>query len=275
MQNIFNSNESTMIQKVSLTLIGLAVAALGLSIGLSVAAKTQAPPTANQKVQAPMSAEESNIAKTFALKFDGTKVKSVSKTPFRDLYEVVLENNEIVYTNAATQFIMAGSLINAEDRRNLTQARQDELNRIDFKTLPLSQSFKLVKGTGQRHIALFEDPNCGYCKQFRMTLEKTNNITLHTFVVDILGPDSTDKAQTLLCATDTAKAWDEWMLYSKMPENTNNCDTSVLQKNKALAIKLGVTGTPTVFLEDGNRLPGAVDLATLEAALIVAEQSKK
>lgn len=269
----FNITEKTMAQKIGLTLVGLAVAALGLTIGLKVTAKTQ--PAEAKKIETPMTAQESNIAKTFALKFEGAKVQSIRKTQFNDLYEVILEGNEIVYTNAATDYIMAGSLINSEDQRNLTQERKDELNKVDFKTLPLKQAFSLVKGTGKRQIVLFEDPNCGYCKHFRKTLESVDNLTIYTFVVDILGDDSTAKAKVLLCAPNPAKAFDDWMIHGKKPENVSACDTSVLEKNKALAIKLGITGTPTVFLEDGSRLPGAVDLQTLEAALLKSEQEKK
>ncbi|MGL4767679.1 MAG: DsbC family protein [Formosimonas sp.] len=255
-----------MAQKIALTLAGLAVAAAGLMVGLHVSAKTQtaSPP----KTVAPTSAQETELAKTFELKFDGAKVASVRKTPFNDVYEVVLKNgNEIVYTNAATEYVMMGHLLSSTDRRDLTQERQDELNVIDFSTLPLSQTFKLVKGNGSRKIALFEDPNCGYCKKFRKTLESFNDVTLYTFAVDILGADSTLKAKQLLCAPQPAESWDDWMLHGKIPSDVSSCDTSVLAKNKALAEKLGITGTPTVFLEDGSRLPGAVDKEDLEAAL--------
>lgn len=254
-----------MAQKIALSITGLTIAALGLTVGLHVSAKTQTPDT--KKIVAPMNAAESKIAQTFELKFDGAKVVAVHKTPFNDVYEIILDQNEIVYTNAATEYIMAGSLISGTDKRNLTQERLDEINTIDFKTLPLEQTFKLVKGNGARKIVLFEDPDCIYCKKFRKTLEGMDNLTVYTFVIDILGKDSTAKAKQLLCAPTPATAWDNWMLHGQMPANIAPCDTSVLEKNKALAIKLGITGTPTIFLENGTRLPGAVDAADLEAAL--------
>ena len=45
------------------------------------------------------------------------------------------------------------------------------------------------------------------------------------------------------------------------------CDTGAIDKNVALGQKLKVTGTPTIFTADGNRLPGAVPLAQLEQAM--------
>lgn len=243
----------------SLIIFGLA--AMGLTIGLSVTAQT------NKTRTTEMSTQENNIAKSFELKFEDTNVTSVKKTPFTDLYEITLNKNEIVYTNAATEFTMIGNLIHNTDQRNLTQERIDELNVVDFKTFPLSQSITTVKGSGKRKIVLFEDPNCGYCKVFRKTLKDFDNITVHTFIIDILGADSTEKAQKLLCSQNPSKALDDWMLNGTISNNKTQCDTSTLQKNKALALKIGITGTPTIFLEDGTRLPGAVDAASLEKVL--------
>ena len=114
---------------------------------------------------------------------------------------------------------------------------------------------------------MFEDPNCGYCKLFRKTLEQMDNLTIHTFAIDILGADSTVKAKQLLCAADPAHAWDEWMLHKTLPDNQGDCDTSNLEKNKALAQQLGVTGTPTIIFENGKRIPGAASKEAIEQIL--------
>lgn len=249
------------------------IVSLGVGIGLSVQAQAKSQLASVQKNKATadtaaMTPEMLAIKNAFELKFENSKVKAIRKTPFKDLYELQLGKNELVYTNAATQFVMVGNLIDTQDLRNLTQERADELATIDFKSLPLSQSFDLIKGDGSRQIAIFEDPNCGYCKLFRKTLEKTTNISVHTFVVDILGDDSTVKAKALLCAKDPAHAWDNWMLHGQMPESAGNCDTSVLAKNRKLAESLGITGTPTIFFENGSRAPGAVSEEEFQSMLV-------
>lgn len=256
----------------TLTATGLIV--LGIATGQTIYAQsksqatTPSTPTAVNKANttsAPMGAQEAAIAKAFELKFEGSKVKSVTATPFKDLYEVVLSTNEIAYTNSATEYVMVGNLINASDMRNLTNERTEQMAKTDFKSLPLDQAFTLVKGNGKRHIAVFEDPNCGYCKLFRKTLEKVDNISVHTFVIDILGADSTAKAKTLLCAADPAHAWDDWMLHGKIADAKSSCNsTATLEKNNALAQKLGVSGTPTIYFENGSRAPGAIGADDLE-----------
>lgn len=239
---------------------------VGLLTGCNVSAKngdTTKPSNASGQV----SEQEKKIKTDLELKVEKLQVKSVRKMPYSDLYEVVLANNEIVYTNAKTEFTLIGHMINNTDMSDLTQARMDELSVVDFKTLPFAQSFKQVKGDGSRQIAVFEDPNCGYCKAFRHTLENVDNVTVHTFVIDILGPNSTAISKQLLCAADQGAAWDNWMLHKKLPANNGNCDTSVLEKNKALAQQLGVTGTPTIIFENGKRIPGAPDKESLEQML--------
>ena len=233
---------------------------LGLLMGCNVSANN-----------AQVSAQESKVKTDLESKVKQLAVKSVKQTPYGDLFEVVLSNNDIVYTNANTDFTLIGHMINNKDMSDMTQARLDELNVVDFKTLPLNQSFPLIKGAGQREIIVFEDPNCGYCKVFRKTLEQMDNLTIHTFAVDMLGVDSTVKAKQLLCAKDPAHAWDEWMLHNKLPDSQSDCDTSNLDKNNILAEQLGVTGTPTIIFKNGKRIPGAASKEALEQALSEAK----
>ncbi|MBS1175111.1 MAG: dsbC [Burkholderiaceae bacterium] len=212
-------------------------------------------------------AQEKKIKTDLESKVKQLEVKSVKKMTYGDLYEVVLSNNDIIYTNANTDFTLIGHMINNKDMSDMTQTRLDELNVVDFKTLPLNQSFSLVKGAGKRQIIVFEDPNCGYCKLFRKTLEQMDNLTIHTFAIDILGADSTVKAKQLLCAKDPAHAWDEWMLHKTLPKNQGDCDTSNLAKNNILAEQLGITGTPTIIFENGKRIPGAASKEDIEQIL--------
>ena len=248
-----------------------AILALGLLTGCNVSAKNGDAQKANTSSTS-ATEQEKKIKTDLELKVEKLEVKSVRQLPYSDLFEVVLANNEIVYTNAKTEFTLIGHMINNADMSDMTQARMDELSVVDFKALPFAQSFKQVKGDGSRQIAVFEDPNCGYCKAFRHTLEKVNNITIHTFVIDILGPKSTAAAKQLLCAKDQGAAWDNWMLHQQLPDNSDDCDTSVLDKNKTLAQQLGVTGTPTIIFENGKRIPGAPDQASLEEMLAASKK---
>ncbi|KAF1051222.1 MAG: putative thiol:disulfide interchange protein DsbC [Burkholderia gladioli] len=193
-------------------------------------------------------------------------IKGVAKSPIPGLYEVNL-GAQIIYSDAAGDYVLLGEMVDTKTRRNLTEARMSEINKVDFASLPLNNAVKYVKGNGARKIAVFSDPNCPYCKRFESTLRSMNNITVYTFLYPVLTPDSTVKSKAIWCASDRAKAWESWMVDHVAPTGAGNCDTSALDKNLALGRGLNVTGTPTIILADGTRLPGAVSADDLNSAL--------
>ena len=82
-------------------------------------------------------------------------------------------------TPRATSCIQ-GNLIDTKAKRNLTEERVEKLSAIDFDALPLKDAFTQVRGNGKRKLAVFEDPNCGYCKRFERDLQKVNDVTIYT-----------------------------------------------------------------------------------------------
>lgn len=194
------------------------------------------------------------------------KIDSVTKTPYGGLFEI-RTGSEILYTDDKANYLFVGRVLDSKTLQDYTKARQDDLNKIKFSDLPLDSAMKMVKGNGKRVIAVFEDPNCGYCKKFRQTLQDVDNVTVYTFMYNILAPDSAVKSKNIWCTADRSKAWDDWMLNGKVaPTAPANC-TSPNEKIFALGQKMRITGTPTVFFADGTRVPGAIDAKALEARL--------
>ena len=203
---------------------------------------------------------------------DNVKIDQIRETPYAGLYELRI-GNEIRYTDKEGKYLIVGHVFNLKTAEDLTQARIDDVSRIKFSELPLELAIKSVKGNGKRTIAVFEDPNCGYCKRFRQqTLSKIDNVTVYTFLYNILSPDSSTKSKNVWCAADRAKAWDDWMLNNvAAPAAPAGC---VTPNDRVLALgrKLAVNGTPAIFFADGSRIPGAIDAASLEAKLNTIKQ---
>lgn len=193
-------------------------------------------------------------------------VDSVRPVPGLGLYEVVLKSGELIYTDARTTFVLDGQVIDTKTRKNLTSARMSELSKINFADLPLNQAIKQVRGTGKRVYASFEDPNCGYCKQFTREAQNLKDVTIYTFLLPILSPDSTEKAKAIWCSKDPAAAWNDWMINGKAPASAS-CDTSAIDRNLRFAQANRISGTPTIFLKDGTRIPGAIRAAQLDKEL--------
>ena len=199
------------------------------------------------------------------------KIDEVRATPVPGLYEVRYSGTEIFYTDAKGDFILQGSLIDAKTMANLTEQRIDKLTAVEFADLPLKDAIAYKQGSGARKLAVFVDPNCGYCKRFERDLVQLKDVTIYTFIMPILGPDSNVKARDIWCSKEPSKAWRSWMLEGQPPtRNMGNCDAAALDRNVEFGHKYRVTGTPGLFFEDGTRKPGALPLDQVEKLLVAA-----
>lgn len=176
----------------------------------------------------------------------------------------------IFYTDAGGDHLIDGQLIDVRNQRNLTEARLDEINQVDFASLPLRDAVVWKSGNGKRRMVVFADPNCGYCKRLERDMQKLKDVTVYTFMIGILGDDSKAKSDQIWCAKDRTQTWLNWMLDGEAPPRALGQCGSPLQRNMALAQKLRVNGTPAIIFEDGTRLPGAASLQTLEQRLAKA-----
>ncbi len=198
------------------------------------------------------------------------KIDEISKTPVPGLFEVRIGTN-IVYSDESGNHLIQGSIIDTANRVNLTEARIDALTAIDFAALPIKDAIVLKQGNGARKLAIFEDPNCGYCKRFERDLQSIKDLTVYVFLYPILGPDSDVKSRDIWCAKDAGKAWRAWMLDNVTPPKVSGaCDSSAIERNVALGQKHRVNGTPALVFENGVRKPGALPAAQVEKLLVDA-----
>lgn len=214
----------------------------------------------------PAFAQEATLRKNLSERLPNLpKIDEVSKTPMNGLYEIRM-GNEVMYSDAEGNFLIQGALIDVRQKRNLTEERMDKLSAIAFDQLPLKAAFTQVRGNGKRKLAVFADPNCGYCKRFEKDLQKLDNVTIHHFLYPILGEDSRTKSKNIWCAKDKAKVWNDWMINGSTPPSAN-CDASALDTNVEFGKKHRITGTPMLLFADGTRVPGAVPMAQVEKML--------
>ncbi len=192
-------------------------------------------------------------------------VRNITPSPIPGLFEVQI-NQEIFYTDSNAKYLIQGEMIELASGTNLTAKRQEDVNRIKWSELPQANAIKIVRGNGSRQIAVFSDPNCGYCKRLEKTLQQLDNVTIYNYLIPILSADSALKSKQIWCASDQQKAWNDWMLSNITPSGKSDC-TNPIDRNMAIAKTYGVNGTPTIFFTDGSRFPGAVQLADIEKKL--------
>ena len=212
-------------------------------------------------------ADEKLIRKTLAQQFPNAKVSSVKKTPYSGLFEVYLDG-QLVYVDPQAKYVFAGDVIDLKNRTNLTQARLNQLQAVNWDVFPLNNALKTVKGNGARKLVVFSDVDCPYCRKFEAELAKVDNITVYTFLYPVEGlhPKAVQTSKQIWCAPDRNKAWDDYITRGTVPNNDGKCANPV-DATVALGSRLKVNGTPTLFFANGVRVPGMVPAAQLERLL--------
>jgi len=222
------------------------------------------------------SADEKEVREAVTAALQGAKIGPITKLPYGDLYEVIVNGSNVLYTDSKGQVGLFGNLVELKTRKNLTELRRDELLVVDFSKLPLDKAIVKVKGNGSRKLAIFTDPDCPYCKQLEKELANVTDVTVYIFLLPLtqLHPDASRKATAIWCSTDRVKAWDDLMQSGKEPAEgkAKECPTPIADIAK-LAQQLNISGTPGIVFSNGKLVPGAVPAEQIETMLNAAAKS--
>jgi len=228
--------------------------------------------------QAPKADDKSDattrLQKTLQARLPKIKIEKVQPSPWPYLYEVI-SDDEMFYVDTTGDYLFYGKVMDTRTKEDLTAKRWNELQQVDFASLPFELALKQVKGKGSRKLAVFADPHCPYCVAFEKTLLEVDNVTVFTFLypLESIHPGATERAKQIWCAKNRSAAWSDWMR-SKKETPATSCNTEQLTTLKNLGDKLKVTGTPTLIFEDGHRIPGAIPKDQLEQEFKTAAPKK-
>ncbi|HET7598342.1 MAG TPA: DsbC family protein [Burkholderiales bacterium] len=208
-------------------------------------------------------AGEAEIRQTLQSRYPDLHIENVARSPIPGVYEIYADGEILYVDEKASYLIVGGKLVDTARKADVTSERLRSLSAVKFEQLPLDLAFRKVRGDGSRKIAYFTDPNCPYCRKLEPDLEKLDNVTIYFFLYPVLGKDSHEKAQAVWCSKDRSKTWDDWMLRRKTPPAVAACDTPI-EKIIAFGRRKGITGTPTLFLANGERVRGAIPFEQLK-----------
>ncbi len=221
-------------------------------------------------------AGDEDVKKRFESRFPGVTVTNVRPAPMPGLYELFV-NGELLYADEGVNYVIQGTLIRAADRRNLTEERLEKLKGIPFAQLPLDLAIKIVKGDGSRKVAVFEDPDCPFCRRLEQdALAHVDNITMYVLLYPLEGlhPGATGKSARIWCSADRGKAWTDAVQGKANPTAAPTCKTP-LEPLKKFAEARGIFATPTLVFEDGSRVAGAIPADDIEKRLSAARSQQR
>jgi thiol:disulfide interchange protein DsbC len=187
------------------------------------------------------------------------------------LYELVVKEpsrgNNIFYVTKDGAYLIAGGSLIDKDKVNLTQARHDEVTRVDVSKLPLKDAVTIKKGNGAKKLIMFYDVDCPFCRKAYDWLKNQNNYTLYIFFFPLeMHPKSPDKSVKILCGKNHEASIERAQSDQELDSPKCEAGEKMLAKHKAVAAEIGVDSTPLFITDTGSRIPG-LQVPALESYL--------
>ncbi len=182
--------------------------------------------------------------------------ENINKTPIDGLYEVMI-NSRIMYVSSDGKYFIQGDIYDLNNKINITKNRKTKTNLKILQTI--KDEYKIIfKAKNEKYaVDIFTDIDCPYCRKLHMGMQEMNDLGITVKYLAFpragVGSDSYDKTVSVWCAKDKKAA----MTASKsgLKVEYNICKNPV-EQHMSLVHKLGVTGTPSMFLANGVNIPG-------------------
>jgi len=197
----------------------------------------------------------------------GIAIDSVQKLDNTELYETVI-NGEVIYFSRDARYVFQGDIVALETRENLTENKRISLRKQTLSSLDEADMIIYEPKKVEHTLTVFTDIDCGYCRKLHQQIKDYNDLGIRirymAFPRAGIDSGSYDKAVDVWCAKDRAQAMTDAKNGNKI--KSENCNNPVRAQYE-IGHRLGVTGTPALFLESGDILPGYVPPQRLKQLL--------
>jgi thiol:disulfide interchange protein DsbC len=205
-------------------------------------------------------ADKDDVIKQLGKFFGKIEKQDIVKSPFKGVYEVITSNPiDSVLVSEDGKYLIQGDVIDLNNKSLIKKS-----NKIKDLKLTLINSIEdkdkiIYSAKNEKYtINVFTDVDCPFCKKLHRNMSKMNDlgITVKYLASPLasLHPTAQGKMQKIWCADDRNQAMDDYKINNVTPD-VDNCKNPVAEQLK-LSQKIGVNGTPAIFLSDGTPLPG-------------------
>lgn len=188
------------------------------------------------------------------------QLQSLTPVGKTGLYEAIVDDR-IYYFTADGKYLLQGDLLELESRENITESRRIALKKGLLDNLDEKELIIFAAKNPDYTVTVFTDIDCGYCRELHRQIKDYNDlgITVRYLAYPRAGAESesANKLIEVWCAKDQQKAMTDAKAQREV-KKTSLCDNNPVAEQFELGGKLGVRGTPAIFLEDGQMLPGYV-----------------
>ena len=229
---------------------------LTLSLAL-IACAWLSGPTIAQAPAAPAATAKADPRVAIAKRFGDIKLEDVRMSPVSGVYEVT-RGSEISYVTADGKYAILGDLIDIDADANLSENRRRTIRARIIETIPDSEMVVYSPKDPKYTITVFTDIDCGYCRRLHSQIAEYNRLGIRVRYMFFprSGPntDSWHKAEAVWCSSNRNEA----LTRAKNGEDVKSpkCPSDIVKRDFELGQKLAVDGTPAIFLQSGEMLPG-------------------
>ncbi|MCC6346324.1 MAG: hypothetical protein IT388_03975 [Nitrospirales bacterium] len=88
------------------------------------------------------------------------KVLDVRMSPAKTMWEVAVDAGRkgIVYIDFTKKYLLSGALVDLKNKKNLTEERLIDINRVDPARIPLADALVLGRSDARHKVIVFDDP---------------------------------------------------------------------------------------------------------------------
>lgn len=187
-------------------------------------------------------------------------IEAIAESPMNGLYQVHLKGGRLLYASADGQFLMQGNLYQMKGDEAVNLTRQAESTGVakEINAIPLSEMVVFSpKEPAKAHITVFTDTDCGYCQKLHSEVPELNRrgieVRYLAFPRQGVGSHGYNTLVSVWCAKDRQEAMDSAKSREELP--AAKCDNPVA-KQYELGQMVGVNGTPSIILGNGEMIPG-------------------
>jgi len=202
----------------------------------------------------------------------GIDINSLVETQMPGLYEMV-SDGRIYYVDESAEYLIDGSLIRLEDRQNLTDQRLGGIHMgliesVEEKNMLIYEP----EEESNRSITVFTDISCGYCRRLHAELDTLLDegvrVRYLLFPRAGIGSQGHKDLESVWCADDPQAAMTNAKAGGRIePKSCAN----PIEEHVAIAQRLGLRGTPLIYTDSGEKIPGYREAAALAHSVNMTE----
>ena len=225
---------------------------------LSCVALAQGGVAANPVVPAaPPAASKGDPRAAIVNKIEGLKLEDVRMSPVSGIFEIT-RGSEVSYTSADGRYVILGDMYDIDGDANISENRRRGIRARMIESVPESEMLVFAPKDPKYTITVFTDIDCGYCRKLHSQIAEYNRLGIRVRYMFFprTGPDtdSWHKAEAVWCSSNRNDA----LTRAKNDQafSSQKCPADIVSRDYELGHKLGVEGTPAIFLASGEMLPG-------------------